>query len=78
MDDPEYTPKTYTFPLMLTIEATGFDEAFQIADKVAEGLGTEGENVYAAYDDETDNTGQRVYYLPPKGMSNQEWDCNDS
>jgi hypothetical protein len=67
----------FTIPLMLTVEAESFAEAFNTADKVAEGLGTSGENVYAAHEDGFDNNDQRVYYLPPKEYSNFEWDTND-
>ena len=68
----------FTIPLMLTVEADTFDQAFDLADRVAEGVGTQGENIYAAHEDGFDNSGQRVYYLPPKEYSNHDWDVNDT
>lgn len=63
---------------MLTVEADTFEEAFNLADQTAEGLGNSGENVYAAHADGDDNDGQRVYYLPPTEYSNEQWDTHDA
>jgi hypothetical protein len=67
----------FTIPLMLTVEADTFEQAFDLADQIAAGLGDSGENVYAAHPDGFDNDGQRVYCLPPKELSNEQWDVND-
>lgn len=58
------TEKEYTIPLMLTVKAPSYDAAFRLAGQVADGLGQSGENVYADDAYETDNDGQRVFYLP--------------
>jgi hypothetical protein len=56
-DDPLPEPLTkrsypmtqFTIPLMLTVEADNYEAAFSQAENVAEGIGMDGENIYAAY-----------------------------
>ena len=50
----------FTIPLMLTVNANDYDSAFGIAVAIADSV---QENCAAVHADDTDNYGQRVYYL---------------
>lgn len=62
---------SYAHAIIVVIEADTFEESERIAMDIADGLGVEGENAgVPPY--EHDNYGQRVLYLPPEGVSEEE------
>ncbi len=65
--DSETALRKFTIPLMLTLDAADYGEAFELAEGIAEGLGFDGENAHAAHPDGHDNEGQRLFYLPAVG-----------
>lgn len=61
----EQEAKEYQVALVLSVKAASYPDALRQAKQLAEGLGMDGENIYAETAYEEDNDGQRVLYLPP-------------
>lgn len=62
----------FDIPLIMTVEADSYEEAFQEADFVRKSLLADGYTADHA-DLEYDNEDQRVVYLHPETKSKAEW-----
>ena len=71
----------YSIALVLTVKANSYPEALLLAENVAEGVGQDGENIYAVHEYDEDNEGQRVLYLPRPTYGDLtvvvDWDVTD-
>lgn len=71
---------SYDHALIVTIEADSYEESEKIAYKMADGLG-DSEELFVVvghvWGFNTDNDGQRVFYLHPEGATN-EWEPNNA
>ena len=62
---------SYTYALLLTVEAEDFETGLESAKQIADGVGQEGINISVITNYDKDNYGNRVVYLLPENISNE-------